>query len=145
MLRNKLHALLSVAVVVASVAATICLGIEVLNAKADFCLPVSEHGKWRDMDAYTVQLHATQQALSGGPARDPREAEQAAARTRLRQWVSTVGLLEYPLVLGGCVVATVAISSSRNRLQLACGFACLLILVACGMIAVYRGYYSCLV
>jgi hypothetical protein len=95
--------------------------IEVLNARAGFYLPRDferDPGKWR----------------TGGTPHD--------ARDDLYSVVTTLGLLQYPLlvVLAVTLVTLLPGRSARKRVV----GAALLVVLGCGVMMVYRGYFTSL-
>ncbi|MEM6854092.1 MAG: hypothetical protein AAF593_06750, partial [Planctomycetota bacterium] len=100
--------------------------------------------------AYERGLELTDEELLQMPLTPDQEVrlqerlDWSSANRKLRGLVSTVGLLQYPLVLlntVGCVVLLVFGHNFRQRLM---SLVLILVTAGCGVLMVYREYWSSL-
>lgn len=133
--------------------------VEYLNVAAGSYLPRNhplDVGKWRAMpldEARWRQAYGPQDASGAPVTRDltPAERQQMQANiarmdanARLRDWVSSAGLLQYPLlaVLGIASLRAFCAGPTRRQLLALLPVAILFILAAASLW--YRGYFSSL-
>jgi hypothetical protein len=146
--------------VMAAVAVCTCVRIEVLNAQAGNYLPrdfTTDPGQWRAAWLTTeprwraIMARKTNDAT--WLARPLTAAEQAAqlaklrpqlANNRLREVVESWGLGQYPLVVLLLVALPLAFFRQEDRRWRVAVGAAFALIVACGALMLYRGYFASL-
>jgi len=146
-----------------------CVGIEIANARAGYCLPrratrpkypkwrhipwtdeeswKQSRGKWRfpDRGLRPDGSHNKNWVLSDSEhATMESEVSEANAHNSLLAWLGFLGLLQYPLVLV-CLTLSVGLACRASGRQVRrAALACLPLQLTGLCFALYRGYFSSL-
>ena len=156
--RRAVRRLRVATVVIAVVACSTCLRIEILNARAGGVLPNREPGEWRAVSGgMAARSWRTSEALGRSdpslatrpltPAED-RELQSAVRKAQassdLRDVVGRWGLLQYLLVPGGLLVSLALVWKGRTRVDWRVAACCSIVLLTCGGSMLGRAYFTSL-
>jgi hypothetical protein len=139
------------------VAVFICTWIEILNIQSGNYLPrdfsdghtwrqyrMTSETVWRNDHSHNDPAILTRPLTIPEAAQMQQEVGRATARNHMFRIVTTVGLLQYPLVLFLLICILPAFLNSRSRsARIALGVAFIFVF-ACGTLMLYRGYFSSL-